>query len=206
MGTGPGIEEGADLTLTELPDGDHFKYLVRADTEAGIKALEPLSPPVAGDAFKAQAQFLVESAKGKMGRKLDIEGLPEILAENLNHKRWDEVAERCITCANCTMVCPTCFCTDVDDVISLDGGTSTRMRHWDSCFTTDFSYIHGGGIRQSTKARYRQWATHKLSSWVKQFGTEGCVGCGRCITWCPPGIDITEEAGAIRASSLKAEA
>jgi Fe-S oxidoreductase len=96
------------------------------------------------------------------------------------------------------MVCPTCFCTTVEDVSDVTGDHAERWRRWDSCFTLGFSYIHGGSIRNSGKARYRQWMTHKLASWIDQFGTSGCVGCGRCITWCPVGIDITEEARAIR--------
>ncbi|MBF0393567.1 MAG: 4Fe-4S dicluster domain-containing protein, partial [Alphaproteobacteria bacterium] len=119
---------------------------------------------------------------------------------NREHPRWDEVAKRCLTCGNCTMVCPTCFCTTVDDVTDLGGTRTERVRSWDSCFTLDFSYIHGGSVRNEGSSRYRQWITHKLSSWHDQFGSSGCVGCGRCITWCPVGIDITEEVGAIRAS------
>ena len=96
------------------------------------------------------------------------------------------------------MVCPTCFCTTVEDHSDLAGETAERVRSWDSCFTLDFSYVHGGSVRTETQSRYRQWMTHKLASWIDQFGTSGCVGCGRCITWCPVGIDITEEAAAIR--------
>jgi formate hydrogenlyase subunit 6/NADH:ubiquinone oxidoreductase subunit I len=113
--------------------------------------------------------------------------------------RWDDVASRCLACGNCTMVCPTCFCTSVDDETDLSGDVASRVRHWDSCFTGDFSYLHGGSVRPTVRSRYRQWATHKLASWHDQFGTSGCVGCGRCIAWCPAGIDITEEAAAIRA-------
>jgi ferredoxin len=126
----------------------------------------------------------------------DIKGL---LYRNYENARWNEVATRCLTCGNCTLVCPTCFCTTVEDVTDLKGEQAERWRRWDSCFTMDFTYIHGGSIRASTRARYRQWMTHKLGTWIDQFGTSGCVGCGRCITWCPVGIDITEEVGAIRA-------
>ncbi|MCC2109267.1 MAG: 4Fe-4S dicluster domain-containing protein, partial [Hyphomicrobiales bacterium] len=119
---------------------------------------------------------------------------------------WDDVAARCLSCANCTMVCPTCFCTSVDEASALDGSGTARVRRWDSCFTMDFSYVHGGGVRSSVSARYRQWMTHKLSSWFDQFGTSGCVGCGRCIVWCPVGIDITEEVRAIQASERETEA
>ena len=135
---------------------------------------------------------------GRMGRQLDTAGLQALLQGNPEHPRWDEVAERCLSCANCTMVCPTCFCTTVEDHSDLTGGSAERVRLWDSCFTLDFSYIHGGSVRQTDKGRYRQWMTHKLSTWIDQFGCSGCVGCGRCLTWCPVGIDITEEVRAIR--------
>ena len=133
-----------------------------------------------------------------MGRELDTDGIKELLYRNYEHPRWDEVAERCLTCGNCTMVCPTCFCTTVEDVTDLAGEHVERHQRWDSCFTVDYSYIHGGAVRASTRSRYRQWMTHKLATWFDQFGSSGCVGCGRCITWCPVGIDITEEARAIR--------
>lgn len=87
----------------------------------------------------------------------------------------------------------------IEDVTDLTGQQAERKRKWDSCFTLDFSYIHGGSIRPSVYSRYRQWLTHKFASWQDQFGTSGCVGCGRCITWCPVGIDVTEEITAIRA-------
>ena len=149
----------------------------------------------------AAADAVVANATARMGRAMPAaEEVPELLRRNLDHPRWDEVAGRCLTCGNCTMVCPTCFCTTVEDVASLDGAPSEHVRHWDSCFTTDFSYLHGGSVRASPRSRYRQWMTHKLSTWWEQFGTSGCVGCGRCITWCPVGIDITEEVAAIRAT------
>jgi len=133
-----------------------------------------------------------------MGRTLETAGLPELLAKSLEHPNWDHVAARCLACANCTMVCPTCFCVTTEDFTDLAEGLARRTRRWDSCFSIDYSYIHGGNVRASIRARYRQWLTHKLGSWHEQFGTSGCVGCGRCITWCPAGIDITEEARALR--------
>ena len=108
------------------------------------------------------------------------------------------MAERCLTCGNCTLVCPTCFCTNVEDVGDLTGDHAERWRVWDTCFSVDYSYIHGGSVRPSGRARYRQWLTHKLATWHDQFDSSGCVGCGRCITWCPVGIDITQEVAAIR--------
>ena len=139
-----------------------------------------------------------------MGRTMRSDDLRDLLMRNLDHPRWDDVAARCLTCGNCTMACPTCFCTSVEESSDLAGETASRSRRWDSCFTMDFSYIHGGSVRASGRSRYRQWMTHKLATWFDQFGTSGCVGCGRCITWCPVAIDITEEARAIRESDAGA--
>jgi ferredoxin len=133
-----------------------------------------------------------------MGRSLEAGDLHELLAGNLEHERWDEVASRCLTCGNCTMVCPTCFCSNVEDHTDLTGGEAERVRVWETCFSVDHAYIHGGSVRPSSRSRYRQWLTHKFGTWHDQFGSSGCVGCGRCITWCPVGIDVTEELAALR--------
>jgi ferredoxin len=140
----------------------------------------------------------LRAATQQMKRSLDTSNIKELLYRSSEHPEWEKVAARCLTCTNCTMVCPTCFCHTIDDTTDLSGTEAMRNRRWDSCFTVDFSYIHGGSVRNTAKARYRHWMTHKLASWIDQFGTIGCVGCGRCITWCPVGIDITEEARIIR--------
>ena len=152
------------------------------------------------------AERAIENAAAGQTRSIDTDGIKELLYRNRENPRWDDVADRCLTCGNCTMVCPTCFCHTVEDVTDLAGEEAERTRLWDSCFTLDHSYIHGGSVHASTKSRYRQWMTHKLATWIDQFGTSGCVGCGRCIAWCPVAIDITEEAAAIRATDLVAEA
>ncbi len=143
------------------------------------------------------AHAVTDAAAARMGRTLDATDLHDLLLGNLDHPRYADVAERCLSCANCTLVCPTCFCTSVDDVTLLEGGAES-WRQWDSCFSLDYSYIHGGSVRRAPRARYRQWLTHKFATWIDQFGSSGCVGCGRCITWCPVGIDVTQELAAIR--------
>jgi ferredoxin len=199
MGTGPKADAGYDLALTEILDGEH-RFLVEVGSERGSEVLRELPRRDAGDEDLRAAGAAVESAAERMGRTLDTTDIRDLLARNLEHARWNDVAERCLTCGNCTMVCPTCFCTTVEDVTDLAGETVERRQSWDSCFTVDYSHVHGGAVRGSARSRYRQWMTHKLATWIDQFGTSGCVGCGRCITWCPVGIDITEEARAIRAT------
>jgi ferredoxin len=198
MGTGPTADSGYDLALTEVLDDGHY-FVADAGSEEGAAVLAELASSPAGTDEEAAAARAHARAAAQMGRAMDTTGIRDLLLSNLDHPRWDEVADRCLTCGNCTMVCPTCFCTTVEDVTDLAGETVERHQRWDSCFTIDYSHMHGGSVRSSARSRYRQWMTHKLATWFDQFGTSGCVGCGRCITWCPVGIDITEEVAAIRA-------
>jgi len=205
MGTGPTPDQGFDLRLTELIDQEGHRFLVQPGSERGEEILDELTTRAVGDevlnAAKADrdaAREVAAMAVQRMGRALDTDGLRDLLYANTEHPQWEDAASRCLACTSCTLVCPTCFCTSVEDVSDLSGSQTQRWRVWDSCFTKDFSYLHGGSVRSSVPSRYRQWVTHKLASWVDQFGTSGCVGCGRCITWCPAAIDITAEVGAIR--------
>lgn len=198
MGTGPRAGGGFDLALTELLDARRHDFVVEAGTRRGAELLAELGAPAAADDDLRLAREATARAAAQMGRRLDTEGLKQALQAGAEHPRWDEVAGRCLACANCTMVCPTCFCTAVEDASDLDGAHAERWLRWDSCFNPEYAYVHGGSVRPSVRARYRQWLTHKLAHWIDQFGTSGCVGCGRCISWCPAGIDITEEAAAIR--------
>jgi sulfhydrogenase subunit beta (sulfur reductase) len=203
MGTGPSADAGFDLALTELLDGGH-RFLVRAGTERGAALLERLPARPATPRDHASAERVVDDTVARIDRRLDTTDIRDLLYANAEHLQWDDVASRCLSCGNCTSVCPTCFCTSVEDHTSLSGDTVERSRVWDSCFSSDFSHLHGGDVRSSPRSRYRQWATHKLGSWIDQFGTSGCVGCGRCLTSCPVGIDLTAEMAAIRATPGRA--
>jgi len=198
MGTGPTADSGFDLALTEVLAEDRHYFVLDVGSERGAELLEDLELDPCGPGEIEAAAAGRERAAGQMGRELEAHDIRELLYRNYESPRWEEVADRCLACGNCTMVCPTCFCTTVEDVTDLAGEHVERHRRWDSCFTLDYSHINGAAVRSSTRSRYRQWMTHKLATWVDQFGTSGCVGCGRCITWCPVGIDITEEARAIR--------
>jgi sulfhydrogenase subunit beta (sulfur reductase) len=206
MNTGPVAERGFDLALTEVIDEDRHYFTVEVGSDRGAAVLEEVPHQPAAGHERVAAGAVHARTASQMGRELDTTGIKELLYRNYDHPRWDEVAERCLTCGNCTMVCPTCFCTTVEDVTDLAGEHVERHQKWDSCFTVDYSHIHGGAVRASPRSRYRQWMTHKLASWWDQFGSSGCVGCGRCITWCPVGIDLTEEARAIRDSEERSGA
>ncbi len=194
MGTGPQAHSGFDLVLTELCSYSRQDFVVEAGSEAGREMLGTLQLETARPEDIDEVELAVDAARRAMGRKLETDGLPERLNGAVEDPYWEKIAERCLNCSNCTLVCPTCFCTTIEDRTDLSGETASRTRVWDSCFTLDHSYIYGGSVRQSGWSRYRQWLMHKLSWWFDQFGESGCVGCGRCITWCPVGIDITAEA------------
>ncbi len=193
MGTGPAVGPGYDLALTERVDADGRRYLVDVGSDIGAAVLDslPRRSPTGPEIDSARSD--VAQAAEKMGRQMPPGDLRDLLIRSRESPHWQEVADRCLTCGNCTMACPTCFCTSVEDVTDLTGTNAERWMQWSSCFEPDFTYIHGGSVRQSGASRYRHWLTHKLGSWHDQFGTSGCVGCGRCIAWCPTGIDITEE-------------
>lgn len=192
-GDGPRAEHGFDVALAELQEG----FVADAGTERGAALLDRLQLARASDAQVAQAH--AESARAARGqtRRLPSTDLRDALFAQLDHARWAEVAERCLACGNCTSVCPTCFCHAEREVPALDGRDSEHTREWDSCFARGHSHLHGYTVRPDARSRYRQWLTHKLAGWHDQYGRSGCVGCGRCIAWCPVGIDITEEAAAI---------
>ena len=194
MGTGPEIAgDEPDMVLTEMDDG----FLVRTPsaTGAALASRLPLAP--ATDEQVGRGRAAVAAVREAIGNPVDIEGLPGRLMARLDDPHWAEIADRCLACANCTLVCPTCFCTSVTQRSDLDGLESVSERSWDSCFSGDFAKVAGGNFRSRREDRYRQWLTHKFSTWVDQFGSFGCVGCGRCITWCPVGIDVREELLAI---------
>jgi ferredoxin len=199
MGTGPHAGAGFDIAMTELTDGGEHRFIARAGTPAGAQVLSAVPTRPADEGAVSFADAAVTRAAEQMGRSMPTQGLPDLLAASRESPHWNDVASRCLTCGNCTMVCPTCFCTTTEDVTDLTGDHAERWRRWDSCFDLDFSYLHGGSVRTSGESRYRQWISHKLGTWHEQFGSSGCVGCGRCIAWCPAGIDITQEVAALSA-------
>lgn len=201
MGTGPEVQSGYDLLLTEVMDAGAHHFTVRAGSEHGREVMAELEHRPASEEVSRAAAKAIAAGRAKITRRLDTAGLREALYDHFEHPEWERVAAKCYGCGNCTQVCPTCFCVTVEDSSDVDGRRAERTRKWDSCFTLSYSYIHGGSVRQSAKARFRQWVTHKFAAWHDQFGTSGCSGCGRCITWCPAGIDVTEVAATVHGAA-----
>ncbi len=200
MGTGPKNSVGFDINIIELDD----VFLVEIGSEAGRMLIGELQFTPASDFLLQAAKLWLDEACSQMGRELlNPQNLPSILLDSLDHPQWEDVAKRCLSCASCTQVCPTCFCWDIHEKPDLTSSSSQRVRVWDSCFNPDYSYISGGNTRPNTMSRYRQWLIHKFASWYHQFEVIGCVGCGRCITWCPAGIDITKEIAAITKETVE---
>ncbi len=201
MDTGPRAYSGFDLALTEISNGEKHYFLVDTGSQRGEELVNELGLSSASDDEIKLADEAIERTIANMKTSLDTAGLKEKIWANFDNPYWEEIAQRCLNCGNCTLVCPTCFCADIEDTSDISGEKASRIRKWDVCYTLSFTYVHGGSIRTSCTARYRQWLTHKLSTWVDQFGMFGCVGCGRCITWCPVGINITDEAKQLIKSS-----
>ena len=194
MNTGPRVRSGFDLALTELPES--FVVEIGSETGSNVFAGVEWQPASAFDLGRA-AQ-VTQRAERQMLRQVTTSDLPQLLYDRIDHPYWDTLNGRCLSCGNCTLVCPTCFCSTVEDHSDLSGTQSTRTRIWDSCFVLDFSHVHGGNSRPTIKSRFRQWMTHKFAAWIDQFGSSGCVGCGRCIAWCPVAIDVIEELSTLR--------
>ena len=212
MKTGPAVTEwirpGVDGFASAISCRGRIRPRSRSSGHVGLGSWPRRSRSKSRVPISAKLEAELQSRESKPNpaagepreRFLDTTNIHDLLLDNLEHPRWAEVAERCLACTNCTLVCPTCFCASVEDVSDLSGDNVRRERAWDSCFTMEHSYTNTGVVRKTTAARYRQWLTHKLATWIDQYGTSGCVGCGRCITWCPVAIDITEEVAAIRAT------
>ncbi|MEJ5347584.1 MAG: 4Fe-4S dicluster domain-containing protein [Desulfosoma sp.] len=200
VGTGPEARCGYDIALTELENA----FLVEISSQKAKDLLRGIQLTHADEKHQTEKFQRMEYCIKHIPKMIQVKDLPRIIFNHLEHPRWAETAIRCLGCGNCTQVCPTCFCSTTHDKVPLawvsktsSVVSSTRIRTWDSCFSVNFARVHGGNFRPSRRARFRHWVSHKLAYWVDQFGTLGCVGCGRCITWCPVGIDITEECKAL---------
>lgn len=195
MGTGPEAKSGYDLVFTDIGDS----YLVEEGSAAGVDLLEKMDLEPSWRVKLVEKEHRLRTAERHFSKKLDTAGLNVLLEENFRHPIWSELKEQCLGCGSCTMVCPTCFCYNVVDQMDLDLKGGKRQREWDSCMLLEYSEVAmGHNFRRDLDARIKQRIYHKLAYYEPQFGTIGCVGCGRCIETCIKGLDITRVIAALR--------
>ncbi len=193
-GNSPKAEKGFDLAMTELSDG----FIIQAGSDQGVKLVDQLDLSEATQEQLTKADSKIEFAKNSQQKTIpNMQSLANKTTVAADDPSWNEVSEQCISCGSCTQVCPTCFCHKEMDLPLMSEEGNEHIRSWDSCFSDDHGYTHGHIFRQGTKKHYQQWLNHKFIYWHEQFGTSGCVGCGRCMTWCPAKIDITKVVGKI---------
>ncbi len=191
LSTGPQVKE-ADIIITELSE----YLLLEVQSEELVNFIRDIPHKEINGRDLEERDNVINDCRAKMNKQIDIKLLKQ-LTKKFESPLWQEISERDLECGNCTQVCPTCFCNSTFDRVRLSDISKTdirgsRIRVWDSCFSRNFARVHGGNFRPSRRARYRHWFMHKFLYMEEQFGLRGCVGCGRCITWCPAGIDITE--------------
>lgn len=192
MACGPFAKEGSDIFLTDIGEA----YVAEGISEKGQALLAKLGLGSATAEQKALANQLQAETKADGG--VNIAGIAEKLGGMFEHPFWDSLHEKCLGCAACTYLCPTCHCFDIADEAADCNGC--RVRNWDACMFPLFT-LHGSGHnpRPNGKARWRQRLMHKFNYFVDRYNATACVGCGRCIKNCPVNLDIRQALADIRA-------
>jgi sulfhydrogenase subunit beta (sulfur reductase) len=191
------VDHGFDLFLYDI--GRY--YLTFVGTARGddmVLAAGSLFEPVARediDEYKARS----ESKRKAYRLDVEIRDLPEIFEMEYHAEIWEELGKRCLSCGNCSMVCPTCYCYDVVDEVELGSRDGKRARLWDSCLFSSHALVAGGeNFRKSRASRIKFRFYHKQRGFVAEYGRPSCIGCGRCIEACPVNIDIIEVLNMLR--------
>jgi sulfhydrogenase subunit beta (sulfur reductase) len=186
-GGGPFTREGSDLFFIDLGEA----YLVEPLTEKGKALTQNKLFAKASAKEIALASDLEKKAVKKSDASLPVEGIEKKLDQLMESRFWDRVHEKCIGCGVCTFLCPTCHCFDiVDEAVNEQG---QRVRNWDTCLSSLYSLeTSGHNPRPTGRERTRQRVMHKFNYFPKNFKKIACVGCGRCILYCPVNFDIRQ--------------
>ena len=181
VGSGPFNHAGLDAILTDLGE----VFLVETLTDKGDRLFTQLEQASIDQSIRATE--MQQAAKENMPIAFETEGLKQKLDQNFTSLYWEEVSRSCLGCGVCTFLCPTCFCFDIVD----EAQRGERVRNWDTCMFRTYSLeASGHNPRPSRVERTRQRLSHKYTYWVDQINQIGCTGCGRCVRYCPVGLDI----------------
>jgi len=188
MGVAPGESSDVDLMLTDIGD----EFLIEEVTDKGKELMAKASGvEEVTQADEARAKEAKEASYHKVTRKINTEDTKEKLLSCIdNQDYWKKVAAKCISCGICTLLCPTCYCFDINDELVKQQGT--RFRSWDSCGFPIYTKMPMENPREEKWRRVRQKVCHKFEFYPMSFGTIACTGCGRCIRLCPVNWDITQ--------------
>jgi sulfhydrogenase subunit beta (sulfur reductase) len=191
------VDQGFDLFLSDI--GDDYLVLVGTSRGDDIVVMSSclMQTPTQDDfaEYKRRSKNRHESYKVR----LDLEGLPEILEMEYHSEVWDDFGKRCLSCGSCSMVCPTCYCFDVNDEVDLGSRSGRRIRSWDSCLLRTHALVAGGeNFREDRASRVKHRFYHKQRGFVAEYGRPSCVGCGRCVEVCPAQINIISVIETIR--------
>ncbi len=183
------VRDGFDLLLTLVGDA----YVADPRTPAGESLLALAGPLEDADPVALGRREQVWIDAGKLLRRHQLRcppsELPALLERSYEHGLWKKRSEQCFSCGSCVMVCPSCFCFDVQDDLDWDLAGGTRKRRWDACMLAEFALVAGGhNFRKRCQERYRHRFYRKGKYLPDRCGFVACVGCGRCAGACTAGI------------------
>lgn len=181
-------DEGFDLHMIDLGEA----YAIEVGTRAGEDLLRYTTafPASRADMDRLNAVLSEKWPRFSYRLDFDVSDLPSLLNVSMKSPLWEELGRRCLACAACTNVCPTCFCFDVKDEVNLNLTSGSRVRIWDSCQLDEFATVAGGhNFRKSRALRQRHRFMRKGKYILEAHNYLGCVGCGRCARACL--VDIT---------------
>lgn len=186
-----------DLFLTPIKNG----FLVTVGTDTGQHFLETYA-----ETREATPENMAEAGQYQKAKKseitpqfqTDIFNLPLTFQHGVNSPVWSGMAKSCLSCGTCNLVCPTCFCFDVEDHMDIDGKGGVRQRTWDACHLTEFARVAGGhNFRAESNERLRHRFYRKYQYLMTLYGTPFCTGCGRCGRSCPVDINVVDTVNAL---------